>query len=171
MVYSATLERWHTARYREFKSHRLRRMKKYLFAVLVLVAVAVLAYVVLPKEVDTTVMRTITIGVVSVAVEVADTESLRERGLSGRSDLRSGNGMLFVFDTDGLWNIWMKDMRFPIDIVWADVDGKVVTVALDIAPETYPEVFSPSSPARYVLELPAGFAAAHGIVEGGQIML
>ena len=146
-------------------------MKKYLFALLVLVAVAVLAYAVLPKEVDTTVMRTITIGGVSLAVEVADTEILREQGLSGRSDLRSGKGMLFVFDTDGLWNIWMKDMQFPIDIVWTDVDGKVVTVALDIAPETYPKVFSPSSPARYVLELPAGFAAAHGIKEGSIIKI
>ena len=146
-------------------------MKKYLFAVLVLVAVAVLAYVVLPKEVDTTVMRTITIGVVSVAVEVADTESLRERGLSGRSDLRSGNGMLFVFDTDGLWNIWMKDMRFPIDIVWADVSGMVITIASNVAPDTYPKSFFPSAPARYVVELPAGFAAANGIVEGGQIVL
>jgi len=146
-------------------------VKKYLFALLVLVAVAVLAYAVLPKEVDTTVMRTITIGGVSLAVEVADTEILREQGLSGRSDLRSGKGMLFVFDTDGLWNIWMKDMQFPIDIVWTDVDGKVVTVALDIAPETYPKVFSPSSPARYVLELPAGFAAAHGIKEGSIIKI
>ena len=171
MVYSTTLERWHTARYREFKSHRLRRVKKYLFAVLVLVIVAVLAYAVLPKEVDTTVMRTITIGGVSVAVDVADTEVLREQGLSGRSDLPSGKGMLFVFESDGLWGIWMKDMQFPIDIVWAGADGKVITVADNVAPETYPKVFSPSAPARYVLELPAGFAAAHGIVEGSQIVL
>jgi len=146
-------------------------MKKYLFAVLVLVAVAVLAYVALQKEVDTTIMRTITIGGVSIAVEVADTEVLREQGLSGRSDIPDGKGMLFVFDTDGLWSIWMKDMRFPIDIVWADADGKVITVANNVAPETYPEVFSPSLPARYVLELPAGFAAAQGIVEGSQIVL
>ena len=115
--------------------------------------------------------RTITIGGVSVAVDVADTESSREQGLSGRSDLPGGKGMLFVFDSDGLWGIWMKDMRFPIDIVWADVDGKVITVANNVAPETYPEVFSPSSPARYVLELLAGFAAAQGIVEGSQIVL
>jgi len=116
-------------------------------------------------------MRTITTGGVSVAVEVADTEALRERGLSGRSDLQSGKGMLFVFDTDGLWNIWMKDMQFPIDIVWADVDGKVITIASNVAPDTYPKSFFPSAPARYVVELPAGFAAANGIVEGGQIVL
>ena len=147
------------------------KVKKYLLAVLVLLAVAVLAYAAWPQEVHTTSMRTVTIDGISIAVDVADTEILREQGLSGRTSLSEGKGMLFVFDTDGLWNIWMKDMRFPIDIVWADVDGKVVTVALDIAPETYPEVFSPSSPARYVLELLAGFAAAQGIVEGSQIVL
>ena len=58
-------------------------MKKYLFAVLVLVAVAVLAYATLPKEVDTTVMRIISIGDTVISVEVADTASLREQGLSG----------------------------------------------------------------------------------------
>src|SRR3989338_10801011 len=145
-------------------------MKKYLLAILVLSMVAVLAYVALPKEADTTVMRTISIGGTVIYVDVADTEVLREQGLSGRSDLPSGKGMLFVFESDGLWGIWMKDMQFPIDIVWAGADGKVITVADNVAPETYPKVFSPSAPARYVLELPAGFAAAHGIVEGSQIV-
>ncbi len=146
-------------------------MKKYLIAFLVLIAVAILAYAALPKEADITALRAITIGGVSVSVEVADTASLREQGLSGRSDLPKGQGMLFVFDTDGAWGIWMKDMQFPIDIVWADASGTVITVAANVAPETYPEVFNPSAPARYVLELPAGFAAAHGIVEGTVIKI
>ena len=125
-------------------------------------------------------MRIISIGDTVISVEVADTANLREQGLSGRENicgtrLRQGcgeaRGMLFVFDTDGLWNIWMKDMRFPIDIVWADVSGMVITIASNVAPDTYPKSFYPSAPARYVIELPAGFAAAHGIVEGSQIVL
>mgnify|MGYP001568095727 FL=1 len=131
--------------------------------------VAVLAYTAWPQGVDTTAVRTVTAGNISVAVDVADTEVLREQGLSGRSDLPSGRGMLFVFESDGLWGIWMKDMQFPIDIVWAGADGKVITVADNVAPETYPKVFSPSAPARYVLELPAGFAAAHGVIEGSKL--
>ena len=146
-------------------------MKKYLLAVLVLVAIAMLAYAAWPKEVDTTVMRTISIGDTVISVEVADTEGSREQGLSGRSDLRSGKGMLFVFDTDGTWGIWMKDMQFPIDIVWVDVFGTVVTVAENVAPDTYPKVFNPSAPARYVLELPAGFTAEQGIKEGSIIKI
>ena len=110
-------------------------------------------------------------GGVSVAVAVADTESLREQGLSGRASLPEGQGMLFVFDTDEEWGIWMKDMLFAIDIVWADAQGTVVTVANDVAPNTYPKVFYPSAPARYVVELPAGFAAAHSIAEGSKVVL
>ena len=146
-------------------------MKKYLTALFVLIVVAMLAYAVWPKEAHTTVMRTIIIGGVSVAVEVADTESSRERGLSGRASLPQGQGMLFVFDTDGERGIWMKYMRFPIDIVWADASGTVVTIVGDVAPGTYPKVFYPSVPARYVVELPAGFAAAHGIAEGAKMMV
>ncbi len=112
------------------------------------------------------VQRHIQIGNTTVAVEVADTEALREQGLSGRSDLPNGQGMLFVFESDDTFGIWMKDMLFPIDIVWADASGTVITIAKNVAPDTYPKVFYPSTPARYVVELPAGFAAAHGVAEG-----
>ena len=115
--------------------------------------------------------KQIIVGGSVVWVAVADTETSREKGLSGSEPLGTREGMLFIFDTDGTWGIWMKDMLFSIDIVWVDASGTVVTVARDVAPETYPEVFLPSSPVRYVLELPAGFAAARGIVEGGQIVL
>ena len=141
-------------------------MKKYLLAILVLSMVAVLAYVALPKEADTTVMRTISIGGTVIYVDVADTEVLREQGLSGRLNLPEGRGMLFVFENDDTWGIWMKDMLFSIDIVWADASGTVITVAAHVAPDTYPKSFYPSAPARYVLELPAGFAAAHDIRTG-----
>ena len=106
-----------------------------------------------------------------MVVEVADTEALREQGLSGRPNLPEGQGMLFVFDTDGVWGIWMKGMQFPIDIVWADASGTVVTVAVNIAPDTYPDSFYPTIPARYVLELQAGFTATHDIVVGSKIVL
>jgi hypothetical protein len=115
--------------------------------------------------------RTIIINSIPVEVDVADTEALREQGLSGRLNLPEGQGMLFVFDEDGMWGIWMKDMQFSIDIVWADASGTVITIAPNIAPATYPNSFSPSAPARYVLELPAGFSAAHSIAEGDKIVL
>lgn len=115
--------------------------------------------------------RTIAVASTTLSVDVADTESLREQGLSGRASLAEGSGMLFVFDQDGQWGIWMKDMRFSIDIVWIDAQGSVLTIAPAVSPGTYPKVFYPSAPARYVLELPAGWAAAHGIAEGSKVVL
>lgn len=120
------------------------------------------------------------VGQTEILVEVADTPAARERGLSGRASiegtsLRQGSGaskgMLFIFDSDDSWGIWMKDMRFPIDIIWADAQGTVLTVLPEVSPDTYPQTFYPAQPARYVLEVPAGFAEAHNIAKGSLLVL
>ena len=109
----------------------------------------------------------VTIGTTVVSVELADTPALRAQGLSGRASLNEGEGMLFIFEEEGSWGFWMKDMLFPIDIVWAASDGRVISIAHDVSPSTYPQGFYPREPrALYVLELPAGFAKRHNIVEG-----
>lgn len=108
--------------------------------------------------------KNITVGTTTVAVEVADTEALREAGLSSRSALAPGSGMLFQFEHNGDWGIWMKDMRFPIDILFISETGSVVSIDANVSPDTYPQIFYPPLAVRYVLELSAGFARAHGIV-------
>jgi uncharacterized membrane protein (UPF0127 family) len=74
------------------------------------------------------------------------------------SEREDDPGLLFVFDEPGLHGIWMKDMRFPIDILWLDDAFQVVDVRKNVAPDSYPTVFKPTKPARYVLEVTAGFA-------------
>ncbi len=147
--------------------------KTLILLVLAIVAAAAVGWCLhaYPHTVMQSSQKNITIGAAAVAVDVADTEPLREQGLSGRFGLSEGQGMLFVFDTDGTWGIWMKDMQFPIDILWADASGRVVTVASAVAPDTYPQAFYPTAPARYVVELPSGFAARHGIAEGTKIVI
>lgn len=116
-------------------------------------------------------VQTITIGQANVIVEIANTDEARKLGLSKRSNLASEHGMLFVFPKDANWGIWMKDMNFSIDILWADAAGKVVALNTDVSPQTYPSIFYPHNYTRYVLEVPAGFAAAHGITVGAQMSL
>lgn len=115
--------------------------------------------------------RMITVGPARVAVEVADTDQLRVDGLSGRTGLAEGAGMLFVFGYDEAWGIWMKDMRFALDIIWADAEGKIVHIEESAQPDSYPTIFRPGTPARYVLEVPAGFVEREGIEVGQQIVL
>lgn len=96
-------------------------------------------------------------------VEVADEETERERGLSNRSEPQA---MLFLFETRFSPGFWMKDMRFPIDIVWIDGD-KIVGIEKDLQPEDPPKtIYVSSSPMTAALELPAGTADAYALKIG-----
>lgn len=110
-------------------------------------------------------------GGVSLRIELATTTAAREMGLGGRQSIPDGYGMLFVFPKSDRYGFWMKDMQVPIDIFWLDDKGQVVSIAADVAPATYPNVFYPSAPAQYVLETRAGFAADHGIATGTPLRL
>ena len=110
--------------------------------------------------------KTLTIADAEVLVEVVDTQQAREKGLSGRDDLESGRGMLFVFDEPDFYSMHMQDMNFSIDIIWLDDDRRVVDIISDVSPDTYPQTFSPRSAANYVLEVPAGFSEEYDLVRG-----
>lgn len=115
---------------------------------------------------DGLVTTTLFIKDIEVEALVADTpESLRQ-GLSGRMFLPEGTAMLFVFDEPTRAGIWMKDMLFSIDILWIDETYRVIHVVLSASPESFPKIFRPEHPAKYVLETHAGFVAENGIVLG-----
>jgi uncharacterized membrane protein (UPF0127 family) len=107
----------------------------------------------------------------TIHVSIADTAPLREKGLGDRDHLNPDEGMLFVFQTDDRYAFWMKDMRFSIDIVWLTASGTIIYVADNVAPETYPHAFLPDEPARYVLELPAGWMSSHDVKIGDIVRL
>lgn len=103
-------------------------------------------------------------------VEVADTKAGRERGLSGHKPLLENGGMFFIFPKSDKHGFWMKDMTFPIDIIWIDENFKVVHIEKSVSPETYPKVFYPDSPAMYVLEVSDGQASALGLRVGDHVV-
>lgn len=94
-------------------------------------------------------------------IEVADTPEKRVQGLSGRTEVPDDYGMLFIFDVEGRNGFWMKDMQVPIDIIWISTEGTIVHIEHALSPDTYPQIFTPQYPARYVLETRAGYARAH----------
>jgi hypothetical protein len=108
---------------------------------------------------------------VSVSAEVARTVPEKVRGLSGRPPLKAGQGMLFVYERPQVIGIWMKEMRFPLDIVWIH-EGRIVKI------EKHAPPLKPGGPERVysavgdlVLEVPAGFADQHGIREGDPVQV
>jgi uncharacterized membrane protein (UPF0127 family) len=105
------------------------------------------------------------------SVKIADTDEERRQGLSGSAGLSARGGMLFVFDENDQHGIWMKDMNYPIDVIWISENYNIVSVKKHINPNTYPQVFQNSKPARYVLELPAGSIDTYSINGLSQVKL
>ena len=103
--------------------------------------------------------KTVTIDSVKIKAEVVQVPAELEKGLGGRPCIESNQAMLFIFDKPSHYAIWMKDMHFPIDIIWISSDYKVVGLEIDVSPSTYPDRFvNKDNPALYVLELRANRA-------------
>lgn len=95
---------------------------------------------------------------------VLRTEDERQKGLSGTNSLAATAAVLFVFPSDGKWGIWMKDMKYPIDIVWLDSDKQVIHMVKRASPDSYPDTtYVPPKNARYIVELPAGTVQSKSI--------
>jgi uncharacterized membrane protein (UPF0127 family) len=102
-------------------------------------------------------------------VRLADDETSRQLGLSGVENLGPNEGLLMVFDSDDTWEIWMKDMKIALDIIWLDSNKEVVYSVKNASPElSTDKIFQPNDPARYVLELNAGSIEQYGIKTGGK---
>src|SRR3989338_2407214 len=111
------------------------------------------------------------VGTARVLIDIADTPALRERGLSGRKLLLDDQGTYFIFDHPDVYPFWMKEMNFPIDIIWIGEHMSVVDITKSASPSSFPQTFVSSAPALYVLEVQAGFAERHGVKIGDQVVL
>lgn len=94
---------------------------------------------------------------------IARTAEDKIRGLSGTKSLSSNHAMLFIFEDNIKPGIWMKDMNYPIDIIWLNKNRKVVHIVKNAQPSSFPQTFQPSTPARYVIELPSDTIEKTGI--------
>lgn len=132
---------------------------------LVLIAGTLYAGYILFKPATATRLR---FGGVVLAVDIAATSADQERGLSFRDSMAPDHGMLFVFQQEGMWGFWMKDMRFSLDIIWFDSQRRAVFIEQSLPPCTPQNcpIFTPPVNALYVLEVNAGFVQAHTVSLG-----
>jgi uncharacterized protein len=105
-----------------------------------------------------------------IEVEVADSALKRVEGLMHRKSLGENEGMLFILDEKGRPGFWMKNMNFPLDIIWIKENKEVAEITKNALPcaEDCPDI-APSMEIKYVLEVPAGFAVAHQIKPGERL--
>ncbi len=118
-------------------------------------------------------LLTARIGGASFRLRDTPTAADQQRGLSGVEGLADDEGMLFRLGGPKVQGMWMKDMRFAIDILWVGADGTVVHLEHAVAPATYPTVFRnpPDRPAVAVIELAAGAASRNAIAVGSPVDL
>jgi uncharacterized membrane protein (UPF0127 family) len=114
-------------------------------------------------------LRTITmqIGRQTFTLEVADTEPTRETGLMNRDSMPANHGMLFVFEDETPRAFWMKNTRIPLDILFIDAQGKVVS-SKSMKPFDLRTTPSDAA-AKYAIELNAGAAESSGVAVGDQL--
>lgn len=108
----------------------------------------------------------IEIGAQTLTVEVASSETDRQRGLMERTELADGHGMLFVYKDEAFRSFWMKNTPLALDIAFLDETGLVIDIQTMTPLST--QLHRSAAPARFVLEVPAGWFAAHGVAIGAQ---
>ncbi len=119
---------------------------------------------------------TVTIDNHAFSVEVVKTVADQEKGLSGRNSLGQNNGMLFLFNHPDIYAFWMRNMKFPLDIIYirnkkiVNIYKNIPTVPSNTDISNIPQV-KPSQPADSVLEINAGYSQKYNFKEGDSVNL
>lgn len=114
------------------------------------------------------------VGDVEIQARVAMTHEARRRGLQGVARLAATEGMLLVYRRPGTRSIWMKDTLVALDVAFLDARGRIlqlVTLPPPAGGEAEPARARSRGPSQYVLEMPAGFFARHGLGVGTRVVL
>lgn len=110
----------------------------------------------------------VTVNGVKLVTDVAATSDQRSKGLSIKDTLNENEAMLFVFSEGREHSFWMKNMKFPIDIIWISEHHEVVHVEHSLKPcepDSFCPTHKPDRNSLYVLETVAGFAQKYNVTE------
>ena len=103
-------------------------------------------------------------------IEIAETDQERFQGLSGYESLCENCGMLFNFESKEMQDFVMRDMNFPLDIIFI-ADGRIINIAANLNPEGHNpnNIYSSNGKVNQVLEVNGGYSFRHGIKIGDSI--
>jgi uncharacterized membrane protein (UPF0127 family) len=145
------------------------KMKKIISVVTLLtLGATTVSYASIDKNLNKNI-KVVQIGGQNIYVDVAYSSLDQQRGLGGKQEIGANQGMLFVFDRPGKYIFWMKDMNFPIDIIWIDKNLKIVYIKKDARPELFPETYEPSVNSSYVIEVKSGFSDTFNVKTGDNV--
>ena len=115
-------------------------------------------------------LKEISINGKKLQIEIADSAELRYQGLSNRQTLPENQAMLFVFENYSQPNFVMREMNFPLDIIWIK-DQTVMQIDKNTQPLKSGELryYSSAGPVNYVLEVNGGWADENGVKAGNKV--
>ncbi|MEK7539600.1 MAG: DUF192 domain-containing protein [Patescibacteria group bacterium] len=148
-----------------------RSARKYFIRFFLVIIFFVFLFFIPPKH-NLADIKAVKIARQTVKVDLALTKEAQEKGLSGREGLQNDEGLLFVFEYPDNYLFWMKDMNFPIDIIWLNQDRQIVYIKKDAQPLLYPETYGPQKnqpDAKYVLEVASGFSDKNNLQVGDKV--
>jgi len=114
----------------------------------------------------------VSVNTFKLIADLALTQDQQIKGLAIRNDINEREGMLFIFQHPSRQSFWMKDMKFPIDIIWLNANRSVVYIVSYLEPcpvRGYCPGYLPDRDSLYVLETSAGFSQRHNVRVGTQI--
>ena len=142
--------------------------KRWRYAAIIAAGLVVLS---LPFVFQSRPTATLVSGSYEYTLEIVASKAAQAKGLGGRENLAQDRGMLFVFEKPATQCFWMKDMQFPIDIIWLDNAKKVTSVVPNVSPDSYPMQYCGDATTKYGIELKAGEAKRAGLSIGKQVSL
>ena len=141
-------------------------IKILLLIIILVVSIFILQFFIQPRD-------SLKINDMVFNVEIFDTNEEIKNGLSNRNEIKKNQGALFVFNEPGFYSFWMKNMLFPVDIIWINDKKEVVFIKKDFQPcriEEDCQNIIPNKKAKYVLEIKAGIADKIDIKIGNKIV-
>lgn len=101
--------------------------------------------------------------------EWVTTQEQRQKGLSGRDNLNKNQAMVFKNDDDSSVCMWMKDMKFPLAMLWLDKDNTILHIEPSVSPDTYPRTYCHR--AAFVVEMNPSDLVNSGLAVGQKLQL
>lgn len=121
------------------------------------------------KEGELSFLRSDSSLIVKIDIEIADDDLQREKGLMYRKQMDMLTGMLFIFEDEDYRSFWMKNTYLPLDIIYLDAGKRIVRIHENTPPQSLQSIPS-DHPARYVVEVIAGFTALYEIKVGDRMV-
>jgi uncharacterized membrane protein (UPF0127 family) len=103
----------------------------------------------------------------TLRAELARTEEEKRTGLMYRKQLPENSAMLFIYEREGAWAMWMKNTYVPLSVAFIDRHGMIVNIE-DMQPLTE-DSHQAAGPVKYALEVNQGWFTKRGIKRGDRV--